>query len=316
MASGGTKVVYAALAGNLLVAVTKTAAAVFTGSSAMLSEAVHSFVDTGNEVLLLYGLHRAGQRPDREHPFGYGRELYFWSFVVALLVFAVGAGVSLYEGVQHLSAPEPITNPIVNYVVLALSLAFETGSWIVAFRQMRASKGDQSYWQAIVRSKDPPQFMVLLEDTAAILGILIAFAGTWAAVAWNEPRLDGVASIVIGLLLAAVAALLARESKGLLIGERADPALHAAMVELAAGMQGIDNVNGLITAQLAPQQVLAALSLEFEDKLRVGDVERIVAELEVRVRRHHPEVTALFVKPQPQVAFAAQRPGWALTPPR
>jgi cation diffusion facilitator family transporter len=306
MASESNKVVLAALIGNVLVAITKAIAAAMTGSSAMLSEAIHSFVDTGNEVLLLYGMHRSRRKPDESHPLGYGRELYFWSFIVALLIFAVGAGVSFYEGIVHLKDPEPMQRPIINYIVLGLSLLFESGSWWVAVRSMRAEKGDQSYWQAITRSKDPPKFMVLLEDSAALIGILIALAATWASVTFHEPRFDGIGSLLIGIVLAAVAIFLAKESKDLLIGERADPAMQQGIISIAQGMEGVLRVNGLLTTQMAPTEVVAALSLEFEDGLTIMQVERIVADMEAAIRKQHPEITSLFVKPQtPQVYQAA-----------
>ena len=226
--------VHAALAGNLLVTLTKAGAAVWTGSSAMLSEAIHSFVDTGNEVLLLYGMHRAARRPDPEHPIGYGRELYFWSFIVALLVFALGAGVSLYQGMLHVLKPEPIRDPMVSYVVLGLAFLFEGASWIVSLRQFRAGKGDLGYYEAFRRSKDPPSFMVLFEDSAALIGIAIAALGTLGATRFGAPVLDGVSSVLIGLVLAVTAILLARESKSLLIGERADRKITASILRIAA----------------------------------------------------------------------------------
>jgi cation diffusion facilitator family transporter len=290
--------VYAALAGNLLVAGTKTVAAVWTGSSAMVSEAVHSFVDSGNEVLLLYGMHRAARPPDREHPVGHGRELYFWSFIVALLVFALGAGVSLYEGVLHISHPEPITRPRVSYLVLALAAVFEGGSWIVSVRQFNAARGTRGFYEAFRRSKDPPSFLVLFEDSAALVGIAIAAAGTFAAVQLHQPVYDGVASILIGLLLAGVAILLAQESKSLLIGEPADRRLAESVLRIAGGTPGVARANGVLTFQLAPDQILLALSLEFNDDLRTPEIEAAVVELERRIREAHPEVVTVFVKPQ------------------
>ncbi len=298
MASDSSKVVYAALAGNILVAATKAAAAVFTGSSAMLSEAVHSFVDTGNEILLLYGQHRSRQKPDRNHPFGYGRELYFWSFIVALLIFAVGAGVSVFEGINHLRRPQPIEHPLVSYIVLGLSLVFEGGSWLIAVRSIHRTKGELTYWQAFRQSKDPPRFMVLLEDSAAIIGIAVALLGTFLAQTTGNPRFDGAASIVISVVLAAVAILLARESKDLLIGERADPGMARDITDIASHIDGIHGVNGIITSQMSPDEIVAAMSVEFEPDLRVPDVERIVADLEAQVRHKHPDVLKLFVKPQ------------------
>jgi cation diffusion facilitator family transporter len=290
--------VYAALIGNLLVAVTKSVAAVWTGSSAMLSEAVHSFVDTGNEVLLLYGMRRSARPPDPAHPVGHGRELYFWSFIVALLVFALGAGVSLYEGVTHILHPEPIRDVAVSYVVFALAFVFEGGSWLVALRHFRRVKGPLGYYEAFRGSKDPPSFMVLFEDTAALIGIGIAAAGTFAAVELGQPVYDGVASILIGLLLAGVAALLAQESKSLLIGERADRRLSDSVLGIAGAVDAVAHANGVLTFQLGPDEILIALSLEFRDDLRAPEIEAAVVELERRIREAHPEVMTVFVKPQ------------------
>ena len=305
MSSASSKpVVYAALAGNLLIAGTKTAAALVTGSSAMLSEAVHSFVDSGNEVLLLYGMRRAARAADAEHPLGYGRELYFWSFIVALLIFALGAAVSIYEGIAHIRRPEPISDPLINYAVLAAAFAFEGASWLISLRQFRAVKGPLGWYEAFRRSKDPPSFMVLFEDSAALIGIVIAALATYGAVRFAMPVLDGMGSILIGLVLAATAALLARESKSLLIGERADRKLADAILAIAGAESKVARANGVLTVQLAPDQVVAALSLDFADELRAADIEDRVVEIERKVRAAHPEVVALFVKPQADKTYA------------
>ncbi len=295
--------VYAALAGNLLVTATKTVAAVWTGSSAMLSEAVHSFVDTGNALLLLYGMHRASRRADADHPLGHGRELYFWSFVVALMVFALGAGVSIYQGIVHVRSPQPISSPLVSYVVLAFAFMFEGGSWLVSLRQFNAAKGEMGYYEAFRRSKDPPLFMVLFEDTAALLGIVIAAVGTYAATTLGMAEADGIASILIGMMLAVTASLLARESKSLLIGERADRDLSASIMRIAQSQRPAARANGLMTVQMAPDQIVVALSLEFADSLRAPDIEDYVLSLERAIRSAHPEVMALFVKPQTEKTF-------------
>lgn len=295
---GNRLVVYAALGGNFLVALTKFVAAALTGSSAMLSEGVHSLVDTSNELLLLYGLHRAGRPPDRGHPLGHGRELYFWSFVVALLVFAVGAGVSTFEGITHIIAPEPMRDPLANYIVLFLSAVFEGVSWAVALREFNSERGSLGYIAAIRQSKDPTTFTVLVEDTVALTGLAIAFAGIVAAQHFRMPQLDGVASICIGILLGGTAMFLARESKNLLIGEPALPEVVDAILELAAKDRAIRHANGVVTAQLGPDQVMAALSAEFEDHLTADDIERCVTRLEQAIHDAVPQVTTLFVKPQ------------------
>lgn len=304
--SGSKLVVYAALVGNLLIAVTKFVAAGLTGSSAMLSEGVHSMVDTVNEILLLYGMRRAERPADATHPLGHGRELYFWSFVVALLIFAIGAGVSIYEGVAHVLAPEPIDNPVVNYIVLAISALFEGASWTIALREFNQQKGDLGYFAAIKKSKDPTTFTVLVEDSVALIGLAIAFAGIFASRLLHMPELDGVASIGIGVLLAGTAFFLARESMNLLIGEPALPEVREAILKLAMADRSIRHVNGVITTQLGPNQVIASISAEFDDRLSVDDVEHTIERLEVAIRATYPEVTTLFVKPQSNKVWEAR----------
>ena len=306
-ASSSTTAVYAALIGNLLVALTKIGAAWWTGSSAMLSEAIHSLVDTSNEVLLLYGYHRAARPPDQLHPLGYGRELYFWSFIVALLIFALGAGVSLYQGVLHVLSPQPIERPWVSFAVLALCFIFEGVSWSIALRSLRAGAQGSGYYEAFLRSKDPPAYMVLFEDSAALIGNVIAAAAIGAAVLLQQPVWDGVGSILIGLLLAATSAVLARESKSLLIGEPAYATLAESIIEVATQTPGVLRANGVLTVQLSPSQVVAALSIEFADDRRADDIEMTVVTIEARVRNKHPEVAALFIKPQTQARYRETR---------
>lgn len=240
---------------------------------------------------------------DPDHPIGYGRELYFWSFIVALLVFALGAVVSIYQGILHVRNPEPIHDAVVNYVVLALAFVFEGASWWVALKHFRTVKGTLGYYEAFRNSKDPPSFVGLFEDSAALIGIVIAALGTFAATSLGAPALDGVASIMIGVVLACTAGLLARESKSLLIGERADRSLSDSLLRIAEAASATSKANGVLTVQLAPDQILAALSLEFPDALRVPEVEAAVMEIERRIRAAHPEVVTLFVKPQTAAAF-------------
>jgi cation diffusion facilitator family transporter len=295
---GSSAAVWAALIGNILVAVTKSGAAAFTGSSAMLSEAVHSIVDTGNEVLLLYGMRAARKKADRDHPAGYGRELYFWSFIVALLVFALGAGVSIFQGVHRVISPQPIERPLVSEIVLAASFLFESYSWTVSLRQFAKAKGELGYYEAFVRSKDPPLFMVLFEDSAALIGIVIAAVGTVLAAHFDMPLADGISSILIGLVLVCTSTLLARESKSLLIGERADSRLIQSLLDIANGASGSSRANGVLTIQMAPDQIMAAMSFEFDDALTAPQIEQLIADIERRIHDAHPEVTALFIKPQ------------------
>lgn len=302
-----TPVLYASLAGNLVVAIAKAGAALWTGSAAMTSEAIHAVVDTLNELLLVYGVHRSARRPDVEHPLGYGRELYFWSFVVALLVFSMGALAALYEGIDHIVHPVPIKSQVVNSIVLAFAFVIDGVSCFLALRQFIAAKGDSGFYEAFRRSKDPPSFIVLFENSAALLGTIVAVIGTVTAVALREPLWDGVASIVIAFILGATAVLIARESKSLLIGERADPLLSRSILKIAAGEPGVVGAKALVTMQLSPNQVVVALSLEFEDELRTAQIEDLVVALEDKVRSSHPEVVALFVKPQTAKIFDAWR---------
>ena len=298
MAGGSKKVIYAALAGNALIAVTKFAAAAFTGSSAMFSEGIHSLVDTGNQGLLLYGLRQSSRPADEEHPFGYGAELYFWAFVVAILIFAIGSGISVYEGVKKVLDPHVISDPTVNYLVLALALAFEGAAWFIAYREFAAAKGTRSLLETVRQSKDPTVFTVVFEDTAAMLGLGVAFVGILLAQMLDMPALDGAASIVIGVILGITAILLAIETKGLLIGESAAPELVAAVTELIADAEGVDRLNEIRTLHRGPQDVLLAVSIDFKNNLTVGKVENTIYKLELAIKERFPEVRRLYIEVQ------------------
>lgn len=299
MAAGASKkVIYAALAGNSLIAVTKFAAAAFTGSSAMFSEAIHSLVDTGNQGLLLFGMRQAARPADSTHPFGYGKEVYFWAFVVAILIFALGAGISVYEGFSKLGDPHPVTGVYVNYAVLALALVFEGGAWWVALRAFRRSKGEVGYIEAIRRSKDPTIFTVLFEDSAAMLGLVIAFAGIGLAQWTGIALFDALASIGIGLVLAITAAFLAYECKGLLIGEAASPEVVAGIEAIATGDDGILCMNEIRTIHFGPEDVLVTISLDFADSLSSVEVEAAISAMERRIKESYPEVSRVFIEAQ------------------
>lgn len=291
-------VLYGALAANLGIAVAKFAAAGISGSSSMLTEGVHSLVDSGNQVLLLYGQKRASRKADASHPFGYGRELYFWAFVVAILIFAVGAGVSIYEGLLHIQTPSPIEDPSLNYLVLGIAFAMEGASWAIAVREFNRSRGEQTWWQAIHRSKDPPGFIVLFEDSAALIGLIIAALGVWASVHFQDARIDGIASVMIGLVLAGVAVLLARESKGLLIGEAADPHLIGRLRAVLDGHDRIDAVNHIRTIHTSPQAIFVAISADFADDLRMGEAETLIEELECQMKALSPWITSIYIRPE------------------
>lgn len=291
-------VVLAALAANLGIAVAKFVAAAITGSSSMLTEGVHSLVDSGNQGLLLYGQHRGKRPPDVAHPFGYGRELYFWAFVVAILIFGLGSGVSVYEGWKHIAAPEPLHDPTINYVVLAMAFALEGSSWWIAMREFGAAKGDTGWWEAVKESKDPAGFIVLFEDSAALAGLMVAGVGVWASHAWGDPRIDGAASIVIGAILAVVAIFLAREAKGLLIGERADPAVVARVRAILEEQPAIVRVNHVRTIHTAPDRIFVAISADFEDSLTMGEGEAMIEAIEHELKAAVPMLSSIYIRPE------------------
>ena len=296
-------VIWVELIADVLVAAVKLLAASLTGSASMAAEGVHSVVDVGSGGLMLYGYQRAQLAPDKRHPLGHGRELYFWSFVVALLFFTLGAGFSIFEGLRRMMSPGDIRSPLVIYVVLAAEALFDGASWVLALRAFGSAKGNLGYWQAMTSSKDPPSFIVLAEDTAGLVGIAVAVFGTLLATSFNLPAADGIASIVIGIVLAVVGWVLVRESKELLIGEQAGSELSQSILALAEEQNGVEGANGVIATHLAPDQIVAALSLEFSDELRTPQIEEAVRSLEARIRDKHPEVVALFVKPQSHAGF-------------
>ncbi len=296
MAGSSKKVIYAALIGNGLIAVTKFIAATMTGSSAMFSEGIHSVVDTGNQVLLLHGLRKARKPPDKRFPFGHGKEIYFWSFAVAILIFAVGSGVSLYEGIIHTLDPKPITNPMTNYIVLALAIVFEGIAWFFAFREFSRSKGKWGYIEAVQRGKDPTMFVVLFEDSAAMLGIVVAFFGVLLTDLTGIHQFDGIASIIIGLILGGTAIWLAYETKGLLIGESANTTVVEGIKEIVRGYDGIDHINEVLTMHMGPEFILANISIDFRDDIPAGDLEVLISRLDQHIKHAFPNVKRIFVE--------------------
>lgn len=292
----GRKSIYAAIIGNGLIAVTKFVAAGITGSSAMLAEGIHSLVDTGNGGLLLLGLHRAKRPADAAHPFGYGKEVYFWTLVVAMMIFAVGGGISAYEGIRHVQHPGELGDPTSAFIVLGLAVVFEGFALTVAWREFDASRGGASTWGAIRRGKDPTAFAVLLEDSAAMAGILVAAAGIGAAHLLRMPVLDGVASIVIGVILALVAVILARETRGLLVGEAAEDELAAGVRALAAEDEAVSDVVRMLTMHVGPDDVVVNLDLRFHAGLDAADIAAAVDRLERRIKGAHPRIRYLFME--------------------
>jgi cation diffusion facilitator family transporter len=296
MASGSKKVIIAALIGNSLIAITKFSASIITGSSAMLSEAIHSLVDTGNQLLLLYGLKRAKKPADEDFPFGHGKEVYFWSFIVAILIFALGGGISVYEGILHLKHPAPITSFLINYVVLGLALIFEGAAWYFAFREFTRAKGKWNYLEAVQRGKDPCMFVVLFEDTAAMLGLLVAFAGVALTEMTGFLYFDGAASIVIGMILIGTAVWLAYETKGLLIGESANRPVIRGIRQILRSNALVEHVNEILTMHMGPDYILANISVDFRDNATADDIESVIAQMDQAIKKQYPQIKRIFIE--------------------
>jgi cation diffusion facilitator family transporter len=300
--TASTRTLVVALLANLGIAASKFVAAAITGSSAMLTEGVHSVVDSTNQLLLMWGRRQAKKPPDKYHPLGYGREIYFWSFVVAVLVFALGAGVSIYEGIIHIVEPEEAVSPIVAYVVLLFAFLLEGWSTREAFQEFKEAKGQLGWWEAIRNSKDPPAFIVLLENGAAMAGIVAAAVGVLVSQITGDPFYDGAASVVIGVILGITAMVLAYESKGLLIGEAANPELVRGLRDLACSKRGIVGVGHVLTVHSSPDQITAMMNVDFRDTITAGDVERIVRQVEREAHKRWPQVRRLFIRPMQDAA--------------
>lgn len=296
MDTSSKKVIYAALAGNALVATTKFIAASTTGSSAMFSEAIHSLVDTGNQGLLLFGLKQAKKPASPEFPFGHGKEVYFWSFVVAIMIFAVGAGISIYEGIHSLQNPKPFESAYINYIVLVIAMVFEGAAWYYAFKEFTRAKGKWGYIEAIKREKDPSMFMVLFEDTAAMLGLVIAFIGIFIYQVTGDSFYDGSASILIGCILGGTAIWLAYETKGLLIGESARPEIISAINKLAKKQSIVEHVNEILTMHMGPDFILVNLSLDFSNSSTAQEVEKTISTIDKQLKKQFPDIKRIFIE--------------------
>jgi cation diffusion facilitator family transporter len=294
---GSRTPIYTALVANLAIAVTKLIAAAITGSSAMVSEGIHSLVDTSNEVLLLLGLHKSRKPADKKRQFGYGKELYFWAFVVSLLFFALGGGVSIYEGIQHLLEPEPIKNPVWNYAVLGLAFLFDGFSLFTAVREFNRQRGSTSFWKAVRQSKDPSTFVVLFEDIADVIGILIAFAGIFLSYLLHDPRIDAIASICIGLLLTLVAILLVSESRSLLMGESVAAEELDQVIALVQSDAYVARVSAHQSMYLAPEEVILLLKINFERDIQSQEMVGIIRDLRQTIQHKFPHYKHLFIEP-------------------
>ncbi|TVT41494.1 cation transporter [Hymenobacter setariae] len=296
-ASSSKLSLYGGIAANVAIAVSKFVAAYITGSSAMLSEGIHSLVDTGNGGLLLYGMSRSQRPADAKHPFGHGKELYFWALIVAVLIFAIGGGMSFYEGIKHLEHPEPLTDPKWNYIVLGLSVVFEgAAAWLAIRALLEKQAAGSNFWHTLRTSRDPAVFASVLENVAAVAGLLIALLGVYFGHLLNNPLFDGGASIIIGLLLMGVAVLLVSRTKDLLTGEGVDEATTQQVQDLARQTPGVSQVRPPLTMYLAPDEVMLALDVDFEDHLTATQVEEAVEAVQDRIRAAHPEFKRIFIE--------------------
>ena len=296
MAQESKKAVIAAIVGNVAIAAIKFVAGAITGSSAMISEGIHSLVDTGNGGLLFYGLNRGARPADDHHPFGHGMEVYFWSLIVAVSIFGIGGGMSIYEGITHVRHPVPVSNPTVAYVVLALAAVFESLSFSVAWRTFRGTRGSRRTLSAIHHGKDPSLFTVLFEDTAALIGLAVAFVGVASSHLLHEPVLDGLASIVIGCILVVAALWLAYESRSLLVGEAADPEMVAEIRRIVLDDPAVTGLGVVLTMHLGPDDVLLNIEVKFTPGLPAEEIHAAVHRIEERINDPYPEVTRIFIE--------------------
>lgn len=302
----------AALGANLAIAIIKFVAAAFTGSSAMVAEGIHSVVDTANEWLLLLGL-RQSQRPASEkRPFGYGKELYFWSFIVSICIFAIGGGISMYEGIEHLRHPVPPGEPTWNYVVLGVAFLFDGASFLVARRMFNAYRGQRRFWAAFRGSKDPSVFVVLFEDAADLLGLLVAFLGVFLGHQLQNPYLDGVASLLIGVILVVVAGLLLRENKSLLLGEPAEAALLEQVTQVVLSDEAVVSTAAPLSSYLSPHDILLVLRVEFQPQLPALELSQAIERLQAAIQARHADIRHLFIEPMTPPRPEAARPAPAV----
>lgn len=291
--------VYSALIANLAIAITKFVAAGITGSSAMISEGIHSLVDTSNEILLLKGINTSKKPADAKRPFGYGKELYFWAFIVSILIFGLGGGISFYEGVTHLQHPSPISNPFWNYIVLAIAFTFDGISFITALKEFNRQRGTTPFWLAVKRSKDPSTFVVLFEDAADLLGLIVAFIGIYLGHLYNNELFDGIASIIIGIILTAISLLLARESRSLLMGESVEPATLDRVIMLAEADPAVSAVaERPLSMYMAPEQIFMLLKAVFHTNLTATEITEAIDRIRAIIQKEFPKITRIFIEPE------------------
>jgi cation diffusion facilitator family transporter len=289
--------IYSALIANLLIAITKFIAAAITKSSAMMSEGIHSVVDTSNEFLLLLGIRKSKKKADDKRPFGYGKELYFWSFIVSILIFGVGAGISFYEGITHLQHPELIRDPLWNYIVLSIAFVFDGISFIIALKNFNRHRGSQPFWRAVRKSKDPTSFVVLFEDAADVVGLTVAFLGVYLGHLYKNPYFDGIASMVIGVILTAVSLLLAKESRSLLMGEPAAPEIIDEVVKIARSNPAVKKIEEHLSMVLSPKEVLLILKPEIKESLSSSEIVEAIQSIKRNIQSRFPNFRQVYIEP-------------------
>jgi len=289
---------YSALAANLAIAITKFIAAGITGSSAMISEGIHSVVDTANEVLLLFGIHKSKKPANEKRPFGYGKELYFWAFIVSILIFGIGGGISFYEGITHLQHPSIIEDPKWNYIVLGIAFVFDGISFITALREFNRQRTGTPFWSAVRASKDPSTFVVLFEDAADLLGLTVAFLGVFLGHYFQDPRFDGIASIMIGIILTAISALLLKESRSLLMGETADPETLREVTKLTEANPSVLKVSPPLSMYMAPEEVILVLPVSFREEVNSREITQAIVQIRKTIQQKFPLFKQIYIEPE------------------
>ena len=296
MAKESTMAVYAALATNVGEASVKVIAAMVTGSAAMLSEAIHSWVDSANSILLVLGMKRSNKSADKGHPFGYGKEVYFWTLVVSLLIFILGGGISVYQGIMRLIHPEPLKDPYWNYIVLSVSLILEAVSFSIALRKFNKDSGERGFWRELHDSKDPALFTVIYDDAAAIMGVIIAFTGIYLSHRFNDPMWDGMASVLIGIIICIAAAIMVIESKNLLVGESAQPQTVEGITDLVNEDPAVTALRPPLTMHMSPNDILLAIDVEFVKEMDADDLTKVIKRLERNIKAQFPDVKKIFIE--------------------
>lgn len=290
--------IYSALIADVLIAITKFVAGSYTNSSSMISEGIHSLVDTSNQLLLLYGLKRSKKAPDKRRPFGYGKELYFWSFIVAILIFGLGGGLSVYQGIVHILHPEPLGNPFWNYIVLAFSFVFDGASFVIAIKEFNKARSSTPFWEAIIKSKDPSSFLVLFEDGAAVFGLMVVFVLMLLSHSLSMPALDGVASLLVGLLLIFSSLILARESRSLLMGEGIAPETQKRIKDLVEEDASVLKVSNILSTYQSPEEVILMLLVQFKHDLDTDEISETINRIRKAIKQKFSLVEFVLIQPQ------------------